>query len=209
MNKDPLPTDFYDRPTLDVTRELLGCRLVRILDGVRLSGIITETEAYVGETDLASHARVGKTLRTAPMYGLPGRAYVYFIYGAHWCLNVVTEAEGTPSAVLIRAIEVEEGLGVVESRRAPRTKRGARAKRADWTNGPAKLTVAFAIDGSLNNVDMTTTESGLWIEPGIKIPDSSVTIGPRVGLYNVPDPWKSIPWRFIAKTPRENPSSLS
>jgi DNA-3-methyladenine glycosylase len=110
-------------------------------------------------------------------------------------LNVVTEAEGTPAAVLIRAIDTlvepveTEGLRVVESRRS-------KAKRADWTNGPAKLTLAFGIDGSLNNIDMTSTESGLWIEPGIKIPDSSVTIGPRVGLYNVPEPWKSIPWRF-------------
>jgi DNA-3-methyladenine glycosylase len=185
----PYPLSFYNRPTLTVARELLGCRLVRILNGVRLSGIITETEAYIGKTDLASHARVGKTLRTAPMYGPPGRAYVYFIYGTHWCLNVVTEAEGTPAAVLIRAVEVEEGLGVVESRRG-------KAKKADWTNGPAKLTLAFGIDGSLNNADMTTTESGLWIEPGIVISDANVTIGPRVGLYNVPEPWKSIPWRF-------------
>jgi len=203
MDKLPLHPDFYNRPTLDVARELLGCRLVRMLDGVRLSGIITETEAYIAETDLASHARVGKTLRTAPMYGPPGRAYVYFIYGTHWCLNVATEAEGFPAAVLIRAVDTlvepveTEGLKVVESRRAPRTERGAsKLKRADWTNGPAKLTLAFGIDGSLNNADMTSTESGLWIEPGIKIPDSSVTIGPRVGLYNVPEPWKSIPWRF-------------
>lgn len=192
MDDLPLSSDFYNRPTLTVARELLGCRLVRILDGIRLSGIITETEAYIGESDLGCHAKAGKTKRTQVMYGLPGRAYVYFTYGMHWCFNAVTEAEGFPAAVLIRAVETEEGLRMVESRRA-------RAKKADWTNGPAKLTLAFGIDSSQNGIDLTTTESGLWIEPGVVISDSSVTIGPRVGLYNVPEPWKSVPWRFFTK----------
>ena len=197
---EPLPQLFYDRGTLTVARELLGCRLVRILNGVRLSGSIVETEAYIGEADLGCHAKAGRTPRTQVMYGPPGRAYIYFTYGMHWCLNAVTEAEGFPAAALIRAIEVEEGWGVVESRRAPRTKRGAsKLKRADWTNGPAKLTLAFGIDSSQNNIELTTTAAGLWIEPGIVISDESVTIGPRVGLYNVPEPWKSIPWRFLAK----------
>jgi DNA-3-methyladenine glycosylase len=187
-----LSSDFYNRPTLTVARQLLGCRLVRILDGVRLSGVIVETEAYIGESDLGCHAKAGRTPRTQVMYGPPGRAYVYFTYGMHWMLNAVTEAEGFPAAVLIRAIEVEEGLGVVESRRA-------RAKRADWTNGPAKLTLAFGIDSSQNNADLTTTAAGLWIEPGIVISDANVTIGPRVGLYSVPEPWKSLPWRFMTK----------
>jgi DNA-3-methyladenine glycosylase len=187
-----LPSDFYNRPTLTVARELLGCRLVRILDGIRLSGIITETEAYLGESDLGCHAKAGKTKRTQVMYGPPGRAYVYFTYGMHWCFNAVTEAEGFPAAVLIRAVETEEGLRVVESRRA-------NVKRAEWTNGPAKLTLAFGIDSSQNGVDLTTTEADLWIEPGLVISDSSVTITPRVGLYNVPEPWKSVPWRFLAK----------
>jgi DNA-3-methyladenine glycosylase len=187
-----LSSDFYNRPTLTVARELLGMRLVRILDGVRLSGIIVETEAYIGESDLGCHAKAGRTPRTQIMYALPGRAYVYFTYGMHWMLNAVTEAEGFPAAVLIRSIETEEGLGVVESRRV-------KAKRADWTNGPAKLTLAFGIDQSQNNVDLTTTASGLWIESGIVISGASVTITPRVGLYNVPEPWKSLPWRFLTK----------
>jgi DNA-3-methyladenine glycosylase len=189
MYKLPLPSDFYNRSTLTVARELLGARLVRIFAGERLSGIITETEAYIDETDLGCHARAGRTPRTQVMYGPPGRAYVYFTYGMHWLLNAVTEREGFPAAVLIRAIEVEEGLRVVESRRG-------KAKRAAWTNGPAKLTLAFGIDFQHNNLDLTTTASGLWIEPGAVISDSNVTIGPRVGLYNVPEPWKSIPWRF-------------
>lgn len=198
--EQPLPVNFYARPTLAVARDLLGCRLVRILDGVRLVGVITETEAYIGEDDLGCHAKAGRTKRTEPMYGPPGRAYVYFTYGMHWMLNAVTEAEGFPAAVLIRAVVVEQGqdietvdgLRVVESRRA-------KAKKADWTNGPAKLTAAFGIDSQQNKTDLTQTDSGLWIEPGIVISDLSVTSGPRVGLYSVPEPWKSMPWRFMAK----------
>lgn len=185
-----LSSEFYNRPTLTVARELLGMRLVRMLDGVRLEGIITETEAYVGETDLACHAKGGRTTRTQAMYGPAGRAYIYFTYGMHWCFNTVTEAEGFPAAVLIRAIEVVDGLRVVEQRRA-------KAKRIDWTNGPAKLTAAFAIDASHNHIDLTTPEAGLWLEAGQPIPNERVTIGPRVGLYSVPEPWKSIAWRFL------------
>jgi len=198
VKSEPLPQSFYARETLTVARELLGARLVRMLAGIRLSGIILETEAYLGESDLACHAKAGRTKRTEPMYGPPGRAYIYFTYGMHWCLNAVTEAEGFPAAVLIRAIDVlvepveTEGLRVVESRRA-------KAKRADWTNGPAKLTLAFGLAAAQNNLDLTTTESGLWIEPGIVISDANVTIGPRVGLYSVPEPWKSRPWRFLVR----------
>lgn len=189
----PLPADFYNRPTLTVARELLGCRLVRILEGERLSGLITETEAYIGESDLGCHAKAGKTRRTQVMYGPPGRAYVYFTYGTHWLLNAVTEAEGFPAAVLIRAVEVETGLSRVRSRRADVPAR-------NLTDGPAKLTLAFGIDSQHNNIDLTSTESGLWIEPGIAIPDSRVTNSPRVGLYSVPEPWKSIPWRFKVRS---------
>jgi len=186
----PLPSDFYNRPTLTVARELLGCRLVRILDSEQLVGIITETEAYIGESDLGCHAKAGKTKRTQVMYGPPGRAYVYFTYGMHWLLNAVTEAEGFPAAVLIRAVVVETGLSRVRSRRA-------NVPARNLTDGPAKLTLAFGIDSQHNNIDLTSTDSGLWIEPGSPIPDSNVTNCPRVGLYSVPEPWKSIPWRFM------------
>jgi DNA-3-methyladenine glycosylase len=184
-----LTVDFYARPTLAVARELLGCRLVRIFDDTHLVGIITETEAYIGENDLGCHAKAGRTKRTASMYGPPGRAYVYFTYGMHWCLNAVTEAEGFPAAVLIRAVETVAGESVVAVRRA-------KARRADWTNGPAKLTMAFGIDSQHNQVDLTQTDAGLWIAPGFVISDSNVTTGPRVGLTNVPEPWKSMPWRY-------------
>ncbi len=168
-----------------MARDLLGTRLVRIQDGIRLSGIITETEAYMGEEDLGCHARAGKTRRTAVMYGPPGYAYIYFTYGVHWCLNTVCEREGFPAAVLIRAIQSEEGLGIIRARRNGRD-----------TNGPAKLTQALGIDGSLNSIDLCTRAAGLWIEAGDEIPSANMTIGPRVGLNNVPEPWKSKPWRF-------------
>jgi len=187
----PLPTSFYARPTLDVARDLLGARLVRILDGVRVCGFILETEAYIGETDLACHARAGKTARTRIMYGPPGHAYVYFTYGMHWMLNTVTEADGFPAAVLIRSVELETGFEVVAARRA-------KASRSDWTNGPAKLAQAFGIDQAQNDIDLTDSASDLCLESGVVISDANVTIGSRVGLYSVPEPWKSIAWRFLA-----------
>jgi DNA-3-methyladenine glycosylase len=185
----PLTSDFYARDTLIVARQLLGARLVRVLDGKRLTGLISETEAYIGEADKACHARAGRTPRTQIMYGPPGRAYVYFTYGMHWMLNAVTEPEGSPAAVLIRAVRLESGHEVVEARR-PKVKSEA------WTDGPAKLTRAFGIDGLQNGVDLTSSASELWIEAGVVISDANVTIGPRVGLYSVPEPWKSRPWRF-------------
>ena len=180
-----LPREFYDRPTVTVARELLGQRLVCIHEGIRLSGVIIEAEAYVGEADLACHAKSGKTRRNAVMYGPPGFAYIYFTYGMHWMLNAVTEREGFPSAVLIRAIQPVEGLEIMSTRRHGRD-----------TFGPGKLTQAMGITKNENGRDLTRAAEGLWIEAGVHIPDSRVTKSPRVGLYSVPEPWKSIPWRF-------------
>ncbi len=180
-----LPREFYDRPTLTVARELLGTRLVRLLDGVRLAGLILETEAYIGEQDLGCHARAGRTPRTQVMYGPPGHAYVYFVYGNHWLLNVVTERQGFPAAVLIRAIWPVEGIEAMAARRGGRD-----------TFGPGKVCRAMAIGRAENGADLTSSHAGVWIEAGITIPDWAVTVGPRVGLYSVPEPWKSIPWRF-------------
>ena len=99
---NPLNRDFYARPTLQVARELLGMRLVRLEGGARLAGLIVETEAYIGQEDLGCHARAGLTERNRVMFGPPGHAYVYFTYGMHWLLNCVTEAQGFPAAVLLR-----------------------------------------------------------------------------------------------------------
>ena len=183
-----LPKSFYDRPTLQVARDLIGTRLVRILDGVKLVGIISETEAYISQKDLACHAKAGFTARTAVMFGEPGHAYVYFTYGSHWMLNAVTEREDFPAAVLIRAIQPIEGVESMSARRSGRD-----------TFGPGKLTQAMGITKSENGVDLTEATSGLWIEAGVKVPNSLVTKGPRVGLNNTPEPWLSKPWRFLVK----------
>ena len=183
-----LPTSFYNRPTLIVARELLGTRLVHISNGKKLVGLITETEAYFGFDDLASHAKAGRTIRTDPMFGPPGHAYVYFTYGNHWMLNAVTEREGFPAAVLIRAIQPIEGNEVMMERRMGRD-----------TFGPGKLTQALGITKSENYANLTEAGSSLRIEAGIFVPDKSVTIGPRVGLNKTPEPWYSKPWRFLLK----------
>jgi DNA-3-methyladenine glycosylase len=186
-----LTRDFYNRPALDVARDLLGCRLVRVQDGRRMAGLILETEAYQGEDDLGCHASAGKTPRTAVMYGAPGHAYVYFTYGMHWLLNAVTDGEGTAAAVLIRAIHPVKGQAQMT------VNRPYNAGKRGWTDGPAKLTQALAIGKEFNGIDLCQPESGLWIEEGATIQDESVECTSRVGLNSVPEPWRSIPWRFV------------
>ena len=183
-----LPRKFYNRPTLTVARELIGARVVRIDRGKKLVGLIIETEAYISQKDLACHAKAGITPRTRVMFGEAGHAYVYFTYGNHWMLNVVTEKEGFPAAVLIRAIQPMEGVELMSRRRAGRD-----------TFGPGKLTQAMGITRIENGVDLTESSHGLWIEAGVKVPNSLVTKGPRVGLNNTPEPWLSKPWRFLVK----------
>jgi DNA-3-methyladenine glycosylase len=188
-NPAPLPRAFFDRPALSVARDLLGRRLVRVEDDRRLSGLIIETEAYSGEEDLGCHCRAGRTPRTQVIYGAPGHAYIYFTYGMHWCLNFVVEKEGFPAAILIRAIEPAEGIETIAARRAG-------VPRAHWTDGPAKLTRALDIDKALNGVDLCSAEGVLFVETGSPVGDDQVETTARIGLNNVPEPWKSIPWRF-------------
>lgn len=185
-----LERSFYNRSALDVARDLLGCRLVRMMDGQRLAGLILETEAYQGEEDLGCHASAGKTPRTSVMYGPPGHAYVYFTYGMHWMLNVVTGQVEEPAAVLIRAIQPTEGQPLMAQNRP------YNAGKRGWTDGPAKLTQALAIDKTFNTVDLCTEADSLWIETGDAVPDSRVERSGRIGLNSVPEPWRSIPWRF-------------
>ena len=192
----PLPREFYDRPVLQVARDLLGMRLVRKLGRQRVAGIILETEGYDGESDLACHAHVGRTKRNEMMFGAPGHAYVYFTYGMHWLLNCVTGREGYAAAVLIRAIQPVEGIEVIASNRLP-------AKEKDWCNGPAKLASALQIDKALNGADLCSPHSPLLIEYSPAIPDQNVHTLPRVGINSVPEPWRSKPWRFLAEMPEE------
>src|SRR6266513_4875300 len=124
-----LPRSFYDRPTLDVARDLIGKVLVHVRRGVRTSGIIVEVEAYIGESDPACHAAPGRTRRNEPLYGAPGHAYVYLNYGIHSLVNVVTQARGSPAAVLIRALDPLEGLELMRRRRA-RAMKGRRRRSA-------------------------------------------------------------------------------
>lgn len=188
MSNRKLDRGFFARATLDVARDLLDCRLVRILDGHRVSGIITETEAYIGEEDQASHASVGQTARNQVMYGPPGYAYVYLIYGVHHCLNVVTEEEGFPAAVLIRALQPEDGIDVIRRHRTGR-------QDSELTDGPGKLCQALAIDRSFNEADLVNGID-LFIERAHPVDDDKVVTTPRVGVRG-DDVALTVPWRFV------------
>lgn len=174
-----LNRDFYNRDTLEVAKGLLGCRLCRRIDGKILSGIIVETEAYT-QDDPACHAFRGKTPRAITLFKQPGIAYVYFIYGMYHCFNVITEPEETAGAVLIRALEPVGG-----------------AVCGAATNGPAKLCREFQITKELNEIDLTSKESVLWIEEG-SVPKSKIHTTTRIGIKQAAD----YPWRFYVKDNR-------
>ena len=140
---------FYRRDVVSGARALLGQKLVRLLDGEELSGLIVETEAYLAQGDPACHAARGRTPRNDPMFGAPGTAYVYLIYGMHYCLNVVTAPESVPEAVLIRALEPGSGLDLM------RRRRGVDRPR-DLCSGPAKLCQALGVSAQHNCADLTS-----------------------------------------------------
>ncbi len=186
-----LPVAFYDRDPAIVARELLGMLLVvREHDGVSLQARIVETEAYLGPDDPACHAVAGRTRRTEHLHGPPGNAYVYRIYGMHWCLNAVTLPDGIGSAVLLRAVEPLDGLPRLQRRRP-----AARRER-DLTNGPGKLCAAYGITGA---IDGTSLQRGaVRIVRGRDVDDSAVLVSPRIGITRAAD-W---PLRFfIADSP--------
>ena len=171
-----LPASFYSRPTLTVAEDLLGKVLVHRTPAGFTSGIIVETEAYIGEDDPACHAAPGPTLRNQPLYGPPGRAYVYLNYGIHYLLNAVTEPEGSPAAVLIRALEPLEGAALMQRRR---TSNGRVIPHDDLCRGPGNLTRALGITLAENRLDLTT--GPLTIEDYGHRPDV-VARGPRIGI---------------------------
>ncbi len=186
-----LPAGFYHRPTLDVARDLLGKVLVcKSKQGVA-SGMIVEVEAYIGEADPACHAAAGPTVRNAPLYGPPGRAYVYLNYGLHDMVNAVTEAEGHPSAVLIRALEPLEGLALMQRRRAraPWRKGKAPVPEHELCRGPGNLTRALGITLADNRRPLT--RGRLTIRDEGLVPAAIVwdtRIGIRVGTEH---PWRA------------------
>lgn len=197
MSEDKiLPAVFFQRPVLDVAHDLLGKRLVRIIDGQRVSGMVTEVEAYDGEQDKACHARSGKSSRNYVMYGPSGRSYVYFVYGMHWMLNCVCGNIGYPAAVLFRALYPIEGLETIT-----RNRKGIHPK--DWCSGPARLTKALGIDQTFNNIELTDRNSGLFIEELQSIPEEGIIRTPRIGIQYAGEPWASLPWRFLATSPEQ------
>lgn len=166
--------DFYNRNTIEVAKDLLGCKLIRRAGNKVLSGIIVETEAYTQE-DPACHAFKGKTPRAATLFKQPGIAYVYFIYGMYHCMNIVTEEYDRAGAVLIRALEP--------------------IPPAKNTNGPGKLCKALNITKEFNEADITSSEAGLWVEEGIIVQKKQITTSTRIGIKLAAD----YMWRFYIK----------
>jgi len=182
----PFAAGFYDRATEIVARELLGAVLEHRTAEGTVRGRIVETEAYLGPDDPACHAAAGLTERTRILHGPPGHAYVYFIYGMHWCFNAVTREAGHGSAVLVRALEPLSGLALMRRRREIDDDVGL-------TSGPARLCEAFAIGRSQNGVRLD--RGPLRILQGLSVPDESVLIAPRIGIRKAAD-W---PLRFLVK----------
>jgi DNA-3-methyladenine glycosylase len=174
-----LPKKFYQKNTLKVAQSLLGCFLVRKIGNKIIKGMISETEAYIGEDDLACHASKGRTPRTEIMYGEAGRAYVYLIYGMYHCLNIVTEKKNFPAAVLVRRIKIE----------------GVDYKK---TNGPGKLCKFLKIDRKLNGWDMTKKDK-LWIEKPVQNPSAAdIVADKRIGI-DYAKHCRHYLWRFYLK----------
>ena len=185
MSYARLQRSFFNRPTLDVAADLLGTVLVHHTREGVAAGMIVEAEAYIGEDDPACHAAPGPTKRNEPLYGPPGVAYVYLNYGMHYLVNAVTEAKGSPAAVLIRALQPLDGIALMVKRRGSRTRR---IQESDLCRGPGNLTKALGISIAENRLDLTS--SRLWIE------DRGLTAGPvnwgtRIGInVGTERPWR-------------------
>ena len=184
----PLPAGFFARDTVRVARDLLGCILESHVRGAVTAGRIVEVEAYLGPHDPAAHGYGGRrTARNDRLFGPPGIAYVYFTYGMHWCCNAVTERDGYPSAVLIRALEPLSGFATMKRRRG-------RSRLLDLCSGPSKLCAALGITGALNGVSLGSGRLRILRGTG-RLRPSGVTSGPRIGISRAAD-W---PLRFYLK----------
>lgn len=184
----PLPARFFDRDTAVVARELLGAVLeCRTAEGV-VRGRIVETEAYLGPDDPACHAAAGLTRRNRHLHGPPGTAYVYFIYGVHWCVNAVTGEAGHGSAVLIRALEPLSGEALM------RRRRGSGVRERDLANGPGKLCQALGIDGAFDGTSLA--RGPVRILRGTPVAEVRVRVTPRIGISKAAD-W---PLRYVDTT---------
>lgn len=180
------PRDFFARTAPDVAPELLGCLLTARSPEGSVTVRITEVEAYAGARDPASHAYRGRTARNAVMFGPPGHAYVYFIYGMHYAVNAVCMPEGTGEGVLIRAGEVVDGLPLARARRV------ASRVDADLARGPGRLATALGLTRELDGSDLCAPSGPLTLELGKPVDSTLIRSGPRVGVSRAAD----IPWRF-------------
>jgi len=176
-----LPRSFYARPTLEVARGLLG----KVLVHGPAAGVIVETEAYLGGDDLASHSARGVTDRTRVIFGPPGHAYVYFVYGMYWCLNLVCEPAGQPGCVLLRALEPVAGIDIMRRRRP------AARRPEDLASGPGKLTLAMAITQAHNGADVT--RGSLVVREPAARPQVDIQATPRIGIRQCAE----LPLRFL------------
>lgn len=193
----PLPRTLFAAPAPEVAPLLLGCYVVKDEGSDLLVGRIVEVEAYLGPEDAASHAHRGPTPRNLAMFGRPGHAYIYLIYGMYHCLNVVTGPNGVGQAVLIRALEPVEGIEIMQARRHQQNLR-------QLTNGPGKLCQAFAIDKRFYGHDLTQGKQ-LWLAAGEK-PQEPIGISPRIGVRG-DDEARSVAWRFFLQgNPYVSPS---
>lgn len=177
---EPIPAAWYDRSADLVARELVGARIVSVVGGVRITGEVVETEAYTGPEDAASHAhiRFGRTERNDPMYRRAGTAYVYLIFGIHWCINVVTGPADFPAAVLVRAARPLDGIEYARERRPGRPDR-------ELMRGPGNLARALGVTGAQNRGMMDAPP--LWFEHGEPVADELVKTGPRIGISRAVD----------------------
>jgi len=193
-----LTREFYARETLQVAKDLLGKILVHEVDGVKLKGKIVETEAYIGSIDKACHAYGGKkTPRLETLYGIPGIAYVYFIYGMYHCFNVITKEEGYPEGVLIRAIEPIEGLCEMSKLRFNKEyDELTKAQIKNLTTGPSKLCIAMNINKENNNQDLCKGE--LYIETAVEEEKIEIIEAKRIGI-DYAEEAKDFLWRFYVK----------
>lgn len=190
-----LTYSFYNQECVTLAKALLGQVMVRMIDGVRVSGVIVETESYLGGEDVASHSHNNKrTPRNEPMYMKPGTAYVYPIYGMYFCFNVSSQGDG--SCVLVRALEPGEGMSIMAVGRNQRRKNTTPLKTHQLCNGPSKLCQALDMTkDSCNKLDLSTSNV-LWLEAGTSIPESQVVIGKRIGIESAGEEWANKPLRF-------------
>ncbi|SHK08864.1 DNA-3-methyladenine glycosylase [Clostridium cavendishii DSM 21758] len=196
--------EFFSRDTLVVAKELLGKILVREFDGKIIKGRIVETEAYIGPIDKACHAYgLKKTPKVEPLYGEPGIAYVYSIYGMYYCFNIITKEKGSPEGVLIRAIEPLEGLNIIsENRFKDSYENITKAQKKNLANGPGKLCIAFNINKQNNWEDLIISDS-LYVEESQKsynekFCDFDIVETTRIGI-DYAEEARYFPWRFYIK----------